>query len=125
MVTALAQPVVERVSKRVHFPALDGLRGIAILLVLMVHSVPHIQGNSTTVAALNSFFHSGIFGVDLFFVLSGFLITGILLDTKGSTHYFRSFYIRRILRLFPVYYGFLAVLTVIVPAVHRLAGMSL
>lgn len=129
MATVLAQPlagsIAERVSKRVYLPALDGLRGIAILLVLMVHSVPHIQGNSTAVAALNSFFHSGIFGVDLFFVLSGFLITGILLDTKESPHYFRSFYIRRILRLFPVYYGFLVVLTVIVPAIHRLAGMNL
>jgi peptidoglycan/LPS O-acetylase OafA/YrhL len=125
MATALAQPVGERVSKRVHLPALDGLRGIAILLVLMVHSVPPIQGNSTLAAALNSLFHSGVFGVDLFFVLSGFLITGILLDSKRSPHYFRSFYIRRILRLFPVYYGFLFVLTVIVPAIHHLAGMDL
>jgi peptidoglycan/LPS O-acetylase OafA/YrhL len=125
MATALAQPVVEHVSKRVHLPALDGLRGIAILLVLMVHSVPDIHGNSTAVAALNSFFHSGVFGVDLFFVLSGFLITGILLDSKDSPHYFRSFYIRRILRLFPVYYGFLVVLIVIVPAIHHLAGLNL
>jgi peptidoglycan/LPS O-acetylase OafA/YrhL len=125
MATALVQPAVERVSKRVHLPALDGLRGIAILLVLMVHSVPHIRGNSIVVAALNSFFHSGTFGVDLFFVLSGFLITGILLDSKGSPRYFRSFYIRRILRLFPVYYGFLIVLAIIVPAIHRLAGMNL
>lgn len=125
MATVLAQPAAERVLKRVHLPALDGLRGIAILLVLMVHSVPPIRGNSTAVAALNSFFHSGVFGVDLFFVLSGFLITGILLDSKGSAHYFRSFYIRRILRLFPVYYGFLIIVAIIVPAIHRVAGMDL
>jgi peptidoglycan/LPS O-acetylase OafA/YrhL len=123
--SALAQPITERISKHVHLPALDGLRGIAILLVLMVHSVPRIRGNSTAVEALNSFFHSGVFGVDLFFVLSGFLITGILLDNKDSPHYFRSFYIRRVLRLFPVYYGFLVALTIIVPAIHRMAGIKL
>ena len=123
MSSALAQVAPERLHKPGHIPVLDGLRGVAILLVLMVHSVPHLEGTSTAIALLNSLFHCGVFGVDLFFVLSGFLITGILLDSQGSPHYFRSFYIRRVLRLFPVYYGFLIVMIFVVPAIHQVAQL--
>jgi peptidoglycan/LPS O-acetylase OafA/YrhL len=58
---------------------------------------------------------SGFLGVDLFFVLSGFLITGILVDAKRRPHYFRTFYMRRALRIFPLYYGLLALAYLSVP----------
>jgi peptidoglycan/LPS O-acetylase OafA/YrhL len=86
-----------------HFPALDGLRGVAILLVLAHHLTvvrPATEFDTIVLALL----HTGWAGVDLFFVLSGFLITGILIDSHGSRRYFSSFYARRTLRIFPLYY---------------------
>src|SRR6516165_3818265 len=81
-----------------HIKSLDGLRGIAILLVFIFHYVPrNFQSPLEFVASL------GWSGVDLFFVLSGFLITGILYDSRNARGYFRAFYMRRVLRLFPVY----------------------
>jgi peptidoglycan/LPS O-acetylase OafA/YrhL len=87
----------------------DGLRGLAILLVLFFHYVtpigaPHhpLWGLITTSTHL---FWSG---VDLFFVLSGFLISGILIDSAGSPSYFKTFYLRRFHRIFPLYFGWLA-----------------
>lgn len=81
-----------------HVPALDGLRGCAILLVLAFHCLQGFGGKLGELASL------GWVGVDLFFVLSGFLITGVLLDAKGKQHYFSTFYARRVLRIFPLYY---------------------
>jgi peptidoglycan/LPS O-acetylase OafA/YrhL len=57
-------------------------------------------------------------GVNIFFVLSGFLITGILIDTKSQPHFFKSFYVRRVLRIFPLYFGVLALSFVALPAFH-------
>jgi peptidoglycan/LPS O-acetylase OafA/YrhL len=78
----------------------DGLRGIAILLVMTHHFWPR-AGYWSEWAKLP---HLGWVGVDLFFVLSGFLITGILLDSKNAPHFFRNFYMRRVIRIFPLYY---------------------
>jgi peptidoglycan/LPS O-acetylase OafA/YrhL len=98
-----------------HFPALDGLRGLAILLVILhnadVFSSP-VSGLLWPAALLA---HAGWVGVQLFFVLSGFLITGNLLDAQQADNYFSSFFARRILRIFPLYYGTLLVALVIVP----------
>jgi peptidoglycan/LPS O-acetylase OafA/YrhL len=85
-------------ENRRYYPALDGLRAIAVLMVFTTHYIG-------LPAALNW----GWTGVDLFFVLSGFLITGILYDSRHTRHRFRVFYIRRALRIFPVYYLVLVV----------------
>jgi peptidoglycan/LPS O-acetylase OafA/YrhL len=97
-----------RLSGRI--PELDGLRGLAILLVLICHygadAVPVIRGSWQyySVAMLKLTWT----GVDLFFVLSGFLIGGILYDAKSSRNYFTTFYLRRIHRIFPLYFIWLA-----------------
>jgi peptidoglycan/LPS O-acetylase OafA/YrhL len=91
--------VTRRVGSEKHIDSLDGFRGIAILLVFFFHYLPRNPSNPLSwMASL------GWTGVDLFFVLSGFLITGILYDTRQSTNFFKAFYARRALRLFPVYF---------------------
>lgn len=85
-------------------PALDGVRGLAALMVLLSHFLFEDLWYDRWWWPMA---HSGWLGVDLFFVLSGFLITGILLGTKTRPHYFREFYRRRALRIFPLYYAVL------------------
>jgi peptidoglycan/LPS O-acetylase OafA/YrhL len=100
-----------------HIPALDALRGLAILLVMLGH-FSHFDGMPPVVLVdrmVKTFAGVGWVGVDLFFVLSGFLITGILYDSKGGGHYFRNFFARRVLRIFPLYYGCLVVFLVVLP----------
>ncbi len=82
-------------------PALDGVRGLAVFMVLLSHFLLRDFWGSDKWYNLAQ---AGWLGVDLFFVLSGFLITGILLDSKDSPHYWSSFYKRRLLRIFPLYY---------------------
>jgi peptidoglycan/LPS O-acetylase OafA/YrhL len=89
---------------KAYYPALAGLRGIAILMVICYHSFNFIY-----------LFKIGWTGVDLFFVLSGFLITDILLTTKEETNFLRNFYMRRILRIFPIYYISLIICFFILP----------
>jgi peptidoglycan/LPS O-acetylase OafA/YrhL len=92
-------------SPRQHFPALDGIRGVAIAVVMIYH-----LDLKTFLPVVSNV---GWIGVDLFFVLSGFLITGILFDGRDDQRYFRNFYARRTLRIFPLYYAVLAGYTVL------------
>ncbi|HUJ53223.1 MAG TPA: acyltransferase [Steroidobacteraceae bacterium] len=101
-------------------PALDGIRGVAIIWVVFHNST------AMPMAAASRLLHvfpllanCGWIGVQLFFALSGFLITGGLLDSQRSAHYFRNFYAKRALRILPLYYAVLLVLLVLVPLVAR------
>ena len=94
-----------RAFSQARIPELDGLRGLAILLVLLYHYIT-LSGASvpgTPLNILQKSFAIGWAGVDLFFVLSGFLIGGILLDARESPSYFRTFYARRFFRIIPLY----------------------
>jgi len=95
------QSSVNDINFRGHIPALDGVRGIAILTVLLSHFLMREYFASERTFFI---FQNGWMGVDLFFVLSGFLITGILLDSRERPGYFSGFYRRRLLRIFPLYY---------------------
>jgi peptidoglycan/LPS O-acetylase OafA/YrhL len=109
-----SQPQRAEVDRPVTVPArirqLDAVRGIAILVVIF-----HNQSTKYPSLHLQGIFANGWMGVDLFFVLSGFLITGILIDTKSSEGYFRNFYARRCLRIWPLYYAAIAFMLVAVP----------
>jgi peptidoglycan/LPS O-acetylase OafA/YrhL len=103
------------IHQRAWIPPLDGLRGIAIILVLVLHFNTELPAGGYW-HAVQVVLKFGWAGVDLFFVLSGFLITGILLDSRESPNYFRSFYMRRVLRIFPVYYISLFIVLIALPA---------
>lgn len=100
-------PALPGEPHRGHLQQVDGIRAIAVLMVVVGHWTP----------ALSSFWFNGHVGVQLFFVISGYLITGILLDTREQGERLvqwratalRRFYIRRFLRIFPVFYATLAV----------------
>lgn len=96
---------------------LDGVRGIAVLMVMFCH-YPLFDVPARWQALAGRLSQLGELGVDLFFVLSGFLITGILVDARGRRGpVLRNFYIRRSLRIFPLYYGTLLVMYVVLPLV--------
>jgi len=103
--TVRTQPLL-----RPKMPELDSIRGIAILAVLFYHGF-FWQTNLSTLTGSTRLFISamwiGRLGVNLFFVLSGFLITGLLLDSRSNPDYYRRFYIRRALRILPAYYAIL------------------
>ena len=98
------------------------MRGLAIVFVLAYHVTLGMTGQSLAAKLLAKATSAGWCGVDLFFVLSGFLITGILLDTKDSPRRFRNFYARRALRIFPLYYGTLLLTFAALPWITRWIG---
>lgn len=96
------------VPKSAYYVALDGLRAIAVIMVFFQH---YGAGHAFI-------FGWGWAGVDIFFVLSGFLITGILYDSQSKAHRYRDFYVRRTLRIFPLYYFIWAVILLLAPFAH-------
>ena len=111
-----ATPVISR-GDPPRIRALDGLRAL-VMVLFMAHFTIDVAGHSDPWLAVP--IYAGLIGVvalDVFFVLSGFLITGILIDTKGAPDYFRNFYLRRALRILPVYYGFLVLYLMVLPQI--------
>lgn len=118
---------VQSPSSRSRITALDGIRGIAVLIVVFHHGLGFAVRQAATP------FEKVIFrisqecwiGVDLFFVLSGYLITRILLERRGRPGYFKHFYVRRALRIFPLYYAFVFLFCFVLPqALPAHAGFS-
>jgi len=123
-----SEPHIVPASKRI--PELDGLRGLAILLVILCHYVGAAD-HSALPHLLHRFLQSfglGWSGVDLFFVLSGFLIGGILLESRDSDRFFQTFYLRRVHRIVPIYYLWIILFLVfsrcLALAVSRLATVE-
>lgn len=101
-------------------PALDGLRGVAILFVFLFHYGGGLRAHSPVLRAVGYLTQSGWMGVNLFFALSGLLITGLLFDNLGKPHALRNFFARRALRIFPLYYAALlaAALAALIVGAH-------
>jgi peptidoglycan/LPS O-acetylase OafA/YrhL len=116
------KPTAVAVQTGGRLPELDGLRGIAIALVVLYHCLYYAPPSTYHPANIiqhlylwfERFIAIGWTGVDLFFVLSGFLIGGILLDARESTRYWRTFYLRRFFRIIPVYYAWIAAYVAVV-----------
>ncbi len=98
-----------------YFPALDGIRALAILLVIPHNVNVLVAPASSVLFPAVAVAHAGWVGVQLFFVLSGFLITGALLDSQRAENYYSSFFWRRALRILPLYYAVLLLAFVVAP----------
>lgn len=108
-----------------YYRNLDGVRAVAALMVMFYHSFRNINSDNTVLRFLSGVSDFGQTGVTLFFVLSGFLITRILLKTKEGDGYFKNFYMRRIVRIFPLYYLFLVLYYILAPYLLELEKPSI
>jgi peptidoglycan/LPS O-acetylase OafA/YrhL len=108
-----------------YYKNLDGIRAIAALMVMVFHFFRGIEPVTTTLSILTKVSVFGQTGVTLFFVLSGFLITRILMATKETQGFFKNFYVRRTLRIFPLYYFFLLLTYYILPHFFNTESPSL
>jgi len=125
---AAAQSHVVSPLLRPRMPELDTVRGMAILGVLLYHGFYWSRALDRYTPAQRLFLKAmalGQYGVNLFFVLSGFLITGILIDSKAQPNYYKRFYVRRALRILPAYYGTLLLLVVFGMTTKSFLWMSL
>jgi len=100
-----------------HIPALDGLRGLAVVMVFVFHYGGGMQSSVRAMRVFGAVNKGGWSGVTLFFILSGFLITGILWDSFEEPRWWRNFYVRRTLRIFPLYFGTLVLVLLAAAAV--------
>ena len=116
--------IAKRDASSSRIPELDGLRGAAILAVLLFHCVAYVPGGQpgSSLARFQRLFSMGWAGVDLFFVLSGFLIGGILLGARSSSSYFGPFYLRRFFRIIPLYYTWILGYVLVVAVAGKILG---
>lgn len=112
--------VPDSVGSLVRLPALDGLRALAILLVIPHNADLLPSADEPGGWVLRHFYALGWMGVQLFFVLSGYLITRILRGSRDTPGYFRTFYLRRALRILPAYYFIVAIGLVLLPAISTM-----
>jgi peptidoglycan/LPS O-acetylase OafA/YrhL len=105
-----------RIWIKPYYASFNGLRGLCIFLVFLTH-----YGYFVVPTVYTDWMYAG---VDQFFVLSGFLITGILFDSRSDPRFFKNFYVRRALRIFPIFYGFFLLLLVLKPVLHTHADVS-
>ncbi len=118
----MSDPSTDRPAPRLgHVPALDGLRAIAVMLVVYHHAWGKRPPVGTAETIAHTVMELGWMGVDLFFVLSGFLITRILLRHRDAPNLLKAFWWRRIVRIMPLYYSYLSVCFFVLPAfgIHR------
>jgi peptidoglycan/LPS O-acetylase OafA/YrhL len=103
----------------VYYRNLDGMRGVAALMVVVFHFFSYPISNYVHTDFYKGISEFGQHGVSMFFVLSGFVITRILIKSRSEKDYFRSFYWRRFLRIFPLYYLFLIVWYFLMPFISK------
>ena len=119
-ITSVA-PSTQPTAAAKRIPELDGLRGLAIFLVILCHYIQDgpVGPRHSLAARMGEVIGLGTVGVDLFFILSGFLIGGILLNSRLSPRYYRTFYLRRFFRIIPIYYSWLVLFGLVMLAARE------